>query len=413
MTDIQKGLEAVAAEMLGKSEAPEASEEQLDEISWDQPKKGAAPAEKMQSVPGTRQDMGPAVVSPDAPSDMGKEASKKASQSDKLPRKGKPSNASGKVESDKALTPGGPPAKEEVEADENDEIIAETETPETEVETAEVVAEAETTEEEVVEAETDEEVKEETIEDRLSAMDFTDDVKALTEGEDDFSDEFKQKAATIFEAAVKAKIRTELEAMTEAFQTKYDEAIEEAKDDMTDKVDGYLNYVVEEWMKQNEMAVQHKMKTEIAESFIKGLKTLFEDHNIAVPEDQFDMLDAAAEKADDLEGKLNETMERNIELTKEVGELKRNEILLDVASDLADTEVEKFAELTENVEYSGEEDFREKIATLMNSYFPKATANSDDTAAPEDTEDFDVSDTMAAYMSAITRAEARGVASKV
>ena len=129
--------------------------------------------------------------------------------------------------------------------------------------------------------------------------------------------------------------------------------------------------------------------------------------------DQFDMLDAAAEKADDLEGKLNETMERNIELTKEVGELKRNEILLDVASDLADTEVEKFAELTENVEYSGEEDFREKIATLMNSYFPKATANSDDTAAPEDTEDFDVSDTMAAYMSAITRAEARGVAAKV
>ena len=409
MTDIKDSLEAVAAEMLGASEA---GEEQLDEISWDQPKKGAAPAEKMQSVPGTRQDMGPAVVSPDAPSDMGKEASKKASQSDKLPRKGKPSNASGKVESDKALTPGGPPAKEEVEADENDEIIAETETPETE----EVVAEAETTEAEVVaEAETEDEVKEETIEDRLSAMDFTDDVKALTEGEDDFSDEFKQKAATIFEAAVKAKIRTELEAMTEAFQTQYDEAIEEAKDDMTDKVDGYLNYVVEEWMKQNEMAVQHKMKTEIAESFIKGLKTLFEDHNIAIPEDQFDMLDAAATKADETESKLNETMERNIELTKEVGELKRNEILLDVASDLADTEVEKFAELTENVEYVGEEDFREKIATLMNSYFPKAKTNSDYTAAPMDegTEDFDESETMAAYMSAITRAEARGVASKV
>ena len=412
MTDIKESLEAVAAEMLGKTEATQSSEEQLDEISWDQPKKGAAPAEKMQSVPGTRQDMGPAVVSPDAPSDMGKEASKKASQSDKLPRKGKPSNASGKVESDKALTPGGPPAKEEVEADENDEIIAETETPETE----EVFAEAETTEAEVVaEAETEDEVKEETIEDRLSAMDFTDDVKALTEGEDDFSDEFKQQAATIFEAAVKAKIRGELELMTDAFQTKYDEAIEEAKDTMTDKVDGYLNYVVEEWMKQNEMAVQHKMKTEIAESFIKGLKTLFEDHNIAVPEDQFDMLDAAATKADETEAKLNETIERNIELTKEVGEMKRNEILLDVASDLADTEVEKFAELTENVEYAGEEDFREKIATLMNSYFPKAKTNSDDTAAPMDegTEDFDVSDTMAAYMSAITRAEARGVASKV
>jgi hypothetical protein len=395
MTDINTELEAIAAETL-------ADDTQLDEVSWDEPKKGAAPAEKMQSVPGTRQDMGPAVVSPDAPSDPGKEASKKATQSDKLPRKGKPSNASGKVESDKPLKATGPTAKEEVEADEDDQIISEDETEDT---TTEVVAEAESQDEE--------EVKEETIEDRLSSMDFTDDVKALTDGDDDFSDEFKQKAATIFEAAVKAKIRTELELMTEAFQNEYDSAIEEAKDGMTDKVDGYLNYVVEEWMKNNEMAVQHKMKTEIAESFIRGLKTLFEDHNIAIPDEQFNMLDAAATKADESEAKLNETMERNIELTKEVGELKRNEILLDVASDLADTEVEKFAELTENVAYEGEEDFREKIATLMNSYFPKAAANGDDTAAPsEDTENLDVSDTMAAYMTAISRTEARsGMAS--
>ena len=238
-------------------------------------------------------------------------------------------------------------------------------------------------------------------------MDFTDDVKALTEGEDDFSDEFKQKAATIFEAAVKAKIRTELEAMTEAFQTKYDEAIEEAKDNMTDKVDGYLNYVVEEWMKQNEVALEHKLKTEIAEGFMVGLKTLFEEHSISIPDEQFDMLDAAAEQVNELENKLNEQIESNIDLNKENDELKKEAILLDVASDLADTEVEKFAGLAESVVYENAEDYAEKLGTLKESYFPKApSSNNDDTAAPVEgsvEDDSDVTDTMSAYMSAISR----------
>jgi len=184
---------------------------------------------------------------------------------------------------------------------------------------------------------------------------------------------------------------------------------------MAEKVDTYLSYVVQEWMKQNEMAVEHKMKTEIAESFITGLKTLFDEHNIAVPDEQYDMLDAAAEKVDELEGKLNETLEQNVELTKENGELKRNEILLDVASDLADTEVEKFAELTESIEYESEDDYREKVNTIKESYFPKVTAKSDDNTAGTETEDLDVSDTMAAYLTAITKTHKRatGMAAEI
>ena len=169
-------------------------------------------------------------------------------------------------------------------------------------------------------------------------------------------------------------------------------------------------------MKNNEVAAEHQLKAEIAEGFINGLKNLFQEHNIAIPDEQFDMLDAAAEQVGELEGKLTESIEKNINMSKELGELKRNEILLDVASDLADTEVEKFAELAENVEYDSAEDFREKIETLKESYFPKAkpTSNHDDTAAPvlgtDEVED--VSDTMSAYMSAITRNAVRSGASQ-
>ena len=249
-------------------------------------------------------------------------------------------------------------------------------------------------------------------------MDFSDDVKALTEGgddEDEISAEFKQKAATIFEAAVKSKVRTELEHIEEEYAQAFDAALEEVKDELTEQVDGYLNYAMQEWMKDNEVAAEHKLKAEIAEGFINGLKNLFQEHNIAIPDEQFNMLDAAAEQVGELEGKLNESIEKNMEMAKELGELKRNEILLDVASDLADTEVEKFAELAENVEYDSAEDFREKIETLKESYFPKAkpTSNHDDTAAPVlASDDEDVTDSMAAYMSAISRNAVRSGASQ-
>jgi hypothetical protein len=354
MTDINTELEQIAEEEFE-------SDTQLDEVAADAPKKGAAPAEKMDSVEGERQDMGPAVVSPDAKSDPGKEASKKVKKAS--PPTTKPSDASAKME--------------EVE---EDEVIAEVP-----------------------------EVEEESIDERVAAMDLSDDVSALTET-DGLEEEFKKKAATIFEAAIRMKLKEEMTHLEEKYEAKLATQIDEAQEEMAEKVDDYLNYVVEEWMKQNEVAMEHKLKAEIAEGFMTGLKGLFEQHNISVPEEQFDMLDSAAEKVAELEDKLNEALESNIELNKVNADLKRTDILLDVASDLADTEVEKFAGLTENIEYMNEEDFREKVETIKEGYFPKATATtpSDDTAAPvEGTEDIDVSDIMGSYMSAISRTHIR------
>jgi hypothetical protein len=364
MTDINTELEQIADETF-------VDEVQLDEVAADAPKKGAAPAEKGGRLEGEVQDMGAAVVSPDATTDPGKEASKKVAKAS--PPKTKPSDASAKME--------------EVEEDEEVEVVAEAEEPEAEV------------------------VEEESIEDRVSAMDLSDDVNALTEG-DELSEEFKKKAATVFEAAIRMKLKEELTHLEEKYATKLATEIEEAQEEMAEKVDDYLNYVVEEWMKKNEVAVEHKLKSEIAEGFIKGLKGLFEENNISVPDEQFDMLDAAAEKVAELEGKLNEALEQNVELTKVNDELKRTDILLDVASDLADTEVEKFAGLTESVVYENEEDFREKVTTIKESYFPKAKAKtSDDTAAPvTEGNDVEVSDAMAVYMSAISRSHLRGKA---
>ena len=386
MTDINKELEAIADEVFVDED------EQLVEepVAANAPKRNASPAEPMQKIAadtpgGEVEDMGPAVVSPDAPSDPGKVAAKKAKKT--APPKTDASDASPKPMGD-----GSGPMKSKNESigdeDEDEAIVAES-------------------------TGDDEEETEISIDERIAAMDFSDDVKALTEGGDDddeevsssLSQEFKQKAATIFEAAVKSKIRAEMERIEEEYETAYREAFNEAKDEMAEKVDGYLAYVVEEWMKQYEMAVEHKMKTEIAESFITGLKTLFDQHNIAIPDEQFDMLDAAAQNVNELESRLNETLEKNVELTQEVSQLKKQEILFDVASDLADTEVEKFAGLVENIDYESEEDFREKVETIKESYFPKVqSSTNDDTAAPIETEiDVDMSDNMAAYMNAIRR----------
>ena len=369
MTDINTELETFANETF-------VEEDQLTEIAADAPTKGAAPGDqKSESLPGEVQDMGAAVVSPDASSDMGKSATskaKKATPPGKAGGKGLASAASGKT-----VAPTSP------EGEVGDKMRGEA---------------------------VEEEMEEETIEERISSMDFSDDAQALSEGEDDLSDEFKKKAATILEAAIKSKLREEMERLEEKYQELYAKELDEAQNEMAEQVDNYLNYVVQEWMKKNEMAVEHKMKTEIADSFIAGLRGLFEEHNIAMPDEQYDMLDAAAEKVDELEGKLNEQMENNVELTKENGELLRNEILLDVASDLADTEVEKFAELTESIEYQNAGDYREKVNTIKESYFPKASVKSDDnTTAGTETEEVNVSDHMAAYLTAITRGQKHGI----
>ena len=245
-----------------------------------------------------------------------------------------------------------------------------------------------------------------TVDERVAAMDLSDDVKALTGGEG-LSEEFKQKAATIFEAAVKAKIKAELERLEEEYAEAFDQSMNEAKDELTEKVDNYLNYVVEEWIKKNEVALEHKLKAEIAESFIADLRGLFEKHDITIPDDQFDLLDAAASRADEMEEKLNEEMQKNIAMTQRVNELEQHEILLDVASDLADTEVEKFAELAETVEYENSDDYRTKLETIKDSYFPKVQVTEDVAAAPTQENYEDVSDSMAAYMTAIGKAETR------
>jgi len=183
---------------------------------------------------------------------------------------------------------------------------------------------------------------------------------------------------------------------------------------LSDKVDNYLNYVVEEWIKKNEVALEHKLKAEIAESFIADLRGLFEKHDITIPDDQFDLLDHAASRADDMEEKLNEEMQKNIEMTKRINELEQHEILLDVASDLADTEVEKFAELAENVEYESADNYRTKLETIKDSYFPRAQVTEDGQAAPDEDayNEEDVTNTVAAYMTAIGKGEARAVGSQ-
>jgi len=153
------------------------------------------------------------------------------------------------------------------------------------------------------------------------------------------------------------------------------------------------------------LAVEHRLKTELAEQFISGLRTLFEEHDIAIPDERFDMLEAAATQADEMESRLNEEIEKNVALTQQVNELSQNEILLDVASDLADTEVEKFSELAESVEYENSDDYRLKLETIKDSYFPKATINEEVEAAPN--YDAETSGTMAAYMTAIGKVQKR------
>ena len=246
------------------------------------------------------------------------------------------------------------------------------------------------------------------IEEKLKKISVKEDVEALVQGEDDLSDEFKEKAATIFEAAVKTKVRDEIETIENEYAEKLTESISKHDEETSEKVDAYLNYVVQEWMKDNEVAIEHKLKTDISENFITALKGLFEEHNITVPDEKYDVLDAAAKQADEMEAKLNEQIDKNVELSQKVSELEKNEILVDVASDLADTEVEKFVGLAENVEYEDSDDFKKKLQTIKESYFPRHAAKDDEAeAAPVYDENGDLSNQMAAYMSAIGKAEKR------
>ena len=244
------------------------------------------------------------------------------------------------------------------------------------------------------------------IEEKIKSINVKEDVEALIEGEE-LSEEFKAKAATIFEAAVKSKIRSEIERIEEQSQSEKETEMETFKEEIAEKVDTYLNYVVEEWTKENELAIERGLKGEIAEDFISGLKQLFEDHYIDVPDEKYDVLEAQSEKISELEEKLNEAMQKSVDLTSSNSSLVREQVISEVSEDLADTEIEKFKSLTQDVEFGSEESFREKLDTLKENYFPKQQVyNSDETYDDEDgstAQDVDTTDAMKTYMSAISR----------
>jgi len=253
------------------------------------------------------------------------------------------------------------------------------------------------------------EKNEEVVEDYIKSIDVSSDINALVDGED-LSEEFKEKAATIFEAAVKSKTRKELERITEDQQVAMAIEIDEYKDTLSEKVDQYLDYVVEEWMKENELAIERGLKGEIAEDFISGLKQLFEDHYIDVPDEKYNVLEAQSEKIAELEEQLNGIMEQNIEMKTANSDLVREQVVLEAASELTDTQFEKFKSLTEEIDFKDQDTFREKLDTLKESYFPKVSSdqtydNDDDYGSAE--QDIDTTNAMKAYMSAIGRTEKR------
>ena len=209
-------------------------------------------------------------------------------------------------------------------------------------------------------------------------IDVKDDVEALVQGEDGLSEEFKQKAATIFEAAVSVKVVEEVTNRIEEYQKQFnDENAEQNSNfqqELTEKVDGYLNYVVEEWMKENELAIERGIRTELVEDFMSGLKTLFTEHYIDIPEEKVDMVDDLFTKVEDLEKQLSEEIDRGVELQQELSSFKKDDVVRKVTQDLADTEAEKVSKLAEGIEYENDEQYSEKLNVLKENYFPKTEA---------------------------------------
>jgi hypothetical protein len=245
------------------------------------------------------------------------------------------------------------------------------------------------------------------VEEHIKSISVEEDVAALVDGEE-LSEEFKAKAATIFEAAVKSKTRDEVTRIHSDLTEEFASKVEAVAESLSDKVDTYLNYVVEEWTKENELAIERGLKGEIAEDFISGLKQLFEDHYIDVPDEKYDVLEAQSEKISELEDKVNSVMEANVALKQNNGELVRESVISEISEDLADTEIEKFKSLTEDVDFVDEESFKAKLSTLKESYFPKTVVEQKfDDENGGTAQDIDTTEAMGAYMSAISRNQQR------
>ena len=237
--------------------------------------------------------------------------------------------------------------------------------------------------------------------------DFSQDVDALVSGEE-LSEEFRVKAATIFEAAVTSRVNDEVKSLQEAFEESLTEEVEKIKTDLAEKVDDYVSYATKQWIEENALAVEHGIKNEMAESFFNGLKDLYVEHNFTVPEEKFNLLDGMTGELDEMEKKLNEQIDTNVALNKRIGEYSKMEIVNDAATGLAETQKEKLASLAEGVEFENEEDFRKKIETIKESYFTRKAEVAEQ--AKEPTEEASqplvestVSGTMGKYVDALAR----------
>ena len=293
------------------------------------------------------------------------------------------------------------PAEEaEVEPTEDQEVVSEAETTEEEVVSEEevaaeeVVAEAEETEEELVEEE---------------GFDIEADVQALFEGEE-LSEEFQSKARTIFETAISSKVETIKEALVESYQEALVEEVVAIKEELGERVDSYLEYVADEWFQENALAVEAGLKSEITESFLDGMKGLFEEHYVTIPEEKYDVLESMVDKLDEMEGKLNEQIERNVALNRRLAESSADGIFGAVTEGLADTQKEKLAALAENVEFESEADYREKLTALRSSYFPESAStpstseNLSEEVSTDEVISEEVSPMMQAYLQTLSRA---------
>ena len=280
---------------------------------------------------------------------------------------------------------------------EEEEVSSEDTIEEEEATTDEVVAEAETTEDEVV---SEEEVT--TEEEVVAEYDVQEDIDALIAGEE-LSEEFQEKARTIFEAAINAKVAQIKEQLEAQYAEKFVEEVAAAKESLAERVDSYLEYVSDEWFEENALAVEAGLKTEMTESFLSGMKGLFEEHYVTIPEDKYDVLESMVEKLDDMETKLNEQIEKNITLNARLSESAADGILNDVSEGLASTQKEKLASLAESVEFESEDQYRGKLETLKESYFnskkESSTAKTETLSEGVDQSGSEsYSDSMAAYM---------------
>jgi len=323
--------------------------------------KGAKPAEPMQKlttggIPPSVEDLGgptPENYKPDDDSAKLKDASAVLKQVKDIVNKGaksaEPMKSSGMKEEEAEIE--GEVVAEEPAVTEEEEVVAEEPVASEE---SEVVAEEEETEEEVVT---------ETI------VNVDEDIEALLAGEE-LSEEFQEKAKTIFETAIRTKIAEVKSELQEQYEATIVEEVAVVKTELTERIDAYLEYVADEWMSENQLAVEAGLKTEMTESFLTGMKGLFEEHYVTIPEEKYNVLDSMVDKLDEMEGKLNEQINKNIALTKRLSESTSDVIFADVTEGLAVTQKDKLAKLAENVEFDSEDAYREKLVTLRESYFP-------------------------------------------